>query len=349
MWKFENGEWIFISPSACFADGDGGDGGGSDEDGGSGGDGGGDGGSGAGDAASGNEGGGQGGGDGLLANADKGKAAGNEGEVTTDPETGRPSNVPEQFWNKDERTVNTDALLKSWGDTKTAHDKAVNDLKAAQSKNGTVPEKPEDYLTDDIVKDGVIPPPEGAENIGPIAADDPGLQAFLQSAHKHGVTAEAVAGILADMTLVADPHVAKPFDEAAELAKLGDQGPQMAGTVKVWVDGLAEKNIMPKDMHDAAMRFGKTADGVKVLNFFRELSGAPNIPVFDTPGGEALPTRDQWYANMPDARKEPDKYAEWQKQGEQLFGTGNTGRIEGGLGMPSSHSALSSSRETKRG
>lgn len=330
MWVFENGEWTFKSSIFCSAEGDDAGTDGGDADGGGGGN------SGESDAADGGADGDKGkggsGGDGLLANADADKAAGKDGQVTTDPNTGRPSNVPEQFWDAEKKAVNVDAWAKAWGETKAAHDKTANELKSLRDKNGTVPEKPEDYLSEDHVKAGEIPPPDGVKNLGPIKTDDEGLQAFLQSAHKNNLTGDQVANLIADMMQVADPMV-QVFDEAAEMEKLGNNGPAMAGTVKVYVDGLKEKGIMPDDMYNATLRFGKTADGIKVLNFFRELNGDRSLPVFEPEPDGGLPSRDQWSRSMPDRNKDPDGFKKWQDQGKRLFGEGNKG-IPTGLGVP---------------
>ena len=178
----------------CFADDDPGDGAGGD-DGSGGGSGGGDGDGGQGEG--GDQGGdGEGDGDGgkpnagLMANADGkdeqegDKDSGKTLEFTSDGKT-ETLTVPAKFVGEDGE-INQGAILKSALDAGKSVRQLQNDL--AEAKKGVVsgdaPETAEEYLSDDVIKDGVFQKPEGVGKLSDIPSDDPGLVGFTEIAKK---------------------------------------------------------------------------------------------------------------------------------------------------------------------
>lgn len=279
---------------------------------------------------------------------DKGGKADDKGDGSADEKVtigadGRPSNIPEQFWDAKTKSVNSPALLKAFNDTKAAHDKLV------AKAGGTPPEKPEEYLTGDFLKDGKLQRPEGVVNARDVPANDPGLVGFAAIAHKHGLTPKQFQGIVAETMVLADKFVPKPLDPDAELRALGPNGINVVSGVKTWLDGLVDAKKIDVKTRNNAIRFGRTAEGMKTLLAFRNLSGAKPIPLGEAVDGtEELPTREQWYANMPDREKDPDAYEKWRAQGEKIFGTGPGGSSPSGLGVPASRSASRRSIEARK-
>lgn len=253
--------------------------------------------------------------------------------------------VPAQFWdakaNDGKGAINQAALLKSFNDTKAAHDRLATQIK--NGVVGTMPEKAADYLTADVLKDGVFKRPDGVVKLSDIKADEPALVKWTEIAHKHKLTAEQFHGIISDTMILADGFSDEPYDADKEMAKLGgaDVAKPAMRTIKSWLGGLHQAEALTAEEYAFAVAIGKTAVGVQTLNKLRAQTGQKIIPLNTTEHvQDELPTKDQWYASKPDHRKEPDAYAKWQQQGEALFGTGAAGTSQAGLGVPASTGAV---------
>lgn len=299
---------------------------------------------------SGGDAGGGGGEAGLLGNAGTGGEGEGGGEGGGDDKGGETArfvmdgdnkiDVPEQFWDSEKGEVNQTALLKSFSDTKTALRQNQNELaELKKSGKGEVPEKAEDYLSEDVIVDGVFNAPEGVTRLENIPSDDPGLVGMAEVAQKHGLTPDQFKGIVTDAMLLADGFMPEPFNEKAELEKLGENGAALVSGLRTWADGLLANGHLSEDEHAYTLAFGQTAIGVSTLNKLRADMQGHTIPLGNAGAGEGLPSKEQWYASMPKANEDPDAYAKWQKQGEQIFGTEPAGSSQSGLGVPASRGA----------
>lgn len=344
-----------------FAD-DGGEeaggGGGSAGDGGQGGEG-----EGGDDAGKGGDGGGSGDGDeggegakpgeGLMANA--GKGGGDEGDQDSDKTIQFASDgktedltVPKK-WIGEDGEINHGAILKSALDAGKSVRQLQNELAEAKKgvkpeDGGDVPEKPEGYLTDDVIQDGVFQKPEGVGKLSDIPADDPALVGFTEIAKEAGLTPGQFKTILSKTMLMADGMTPEPFDEAAEAEKFGPNAKAVAVTNKTWADNMHEAGVLSDAEWAHLCEMGKTAVGLSVVNKIRMQTGGKNIPANQTGVAGELPSKQEWYNNKPDHRTDPDGYAKWQEQGKELFGEGAAGSSEAGLGLPSSQGGSMQSR-----
>ena len=296
---------------------------------------------------SGGDAGGAGGEGGLMANAgdgggdEGGKGGEGGGEGSGDGrfimDGDSKVEVPEQFWDAEKGEVNQSALLKSQGDNQKALRQTQNELaELKKSGKGDIPENAEDYLSDDVITDGVFAAPDGVERLQGIPVDDPGLVGMAEMAQKHGLTPEQFTGIVTDAMLLADGFMPEPFDEKAELEKLGDKGQALVSGLRTWADGLMTNGHLSEDEHAYLLAFGQTAIGVTTLSKLRADMQGQAIPLGNATAGDGLPSKDQWYANRPDPGADPDGFAKWQKQGEQIFGTDPAGTSQSGLGVPAS-------------
>ena len=251
----------------------------------------------------------------------------------------RPDNIPEQFWNAEKGEVRVDELAKSYFDIREAHNKLLNE------KGGDVPEDVDGYFTDDNVKDDVFQVDGEVKNIEPIKSDDPALRHFAELAQSVGISPQQFTALASGMTVFADGLMPAPFDEAAELASLGDDGPKMASGLKAWANTLAADSAGELQLSDAEynylMAFGKPAIGIRVLNKIRaSVTGGPVIPVDLDTTEEGLPSVNEWYAMKPDPRTDLAAYEKWSAMGEQIFGTGTSGGDIGrGVGVQQGHGA----------
>lgn len=299
---------------------------------------------------------------GLLADADEEDPA--EGEDKTpkgDDKTPKSyktkigdteHEVPAAFWdakaNDGKGGINVVALLKSHGDTKANHDRLANELAEAKKNGGAKPpEKPEGYLTADVLKDGLFLKPEGTVRMQDIKADDPGLVLMAQVAHKHGLSLAQFKGIVSDVMIGADGFLPEPLDTAAELAKLGGEKaiPQVRA-LKSWITNLHTGGILSADEYAHLIGVGQRAIGVTALNKIRTATGAKPIPLGEGGVDGVLPSKEEWYANKP-PHTDTVAYEKWVKQGEDVFGTAPAGS-SGTFGVPASSTSATTAKADDR-
>lgn len=324
----------------CFIDGDGDDGGG-----GSGGDG---------DGDQGDDDDGDGGEDdaakadaGLMADAEEGDAEGEKDSGKTiefkgdkDTET---LNVPDKFWDKEADKLNEGAVLKSALEAGKEVRKLQNEL--TEAKKGVpsgldkeVPEDADGYLGDGkgddaFIKEGHLQLGDDAKNLSPVSVDDPVVKQFAEIAKEEGFSKERFERIVSKVLTSVDDNV-PTIDLEAEAEKFGPNAKAVAGTNKAWADNMLESGAISQAEHVHLQNMGGTAVGLSVVNKLRIATGGKAIPVGESGVDGELPSKEEWYASKPDHNKEPDAFAKWQKQGEQIFGTGHGGSSQSGLGRP---------------
>jgi hypothetical protein len=183
----------------------------------------------------------------------------------------RPEGLPDQFWDAEKGEVRLAELIKSQADLRRIVSRGEH----------KPPPTPDDYKlpTGDTIPADLIKP------------DDPLWKATCAAAHARGFSQadlEALAKpfleTLAELTKDArplSPEEAKAAQEqamAAEMAKLGAQGPAMVRGVDTWLKGLAAKQVLTAD-ELAALRSVGTADGVRALAKLRELAGERSLGI----------------------------------------------------------------------
>lgn len=303
-------------------------------------------------------------GEGLMSSATGGEAEGNEGDIDLtgadqtgdtgradlDPGT-RPEGLADQFWNDETKEVRIPELAKSYNEAAKQQAKLANEVKELKEAKGIAetPKTAEAYLEAEglFSEDGDFILPEGTDRVRAFPADDPALAVFAEIAHKHAFTEKQFHGALGDFLTKMNPMLPEPLNEAAEMEALGEGGKGLVQANRTWADGLLKSGQINAIGHGLAVSMGATAEGVKLINQFRALSGEAEIPLGPTEEGGTQVTKEEWYANTPSRDDKPAVWAEWEAQGKELFGEAPAGTSPAGMGMPSSRSGVSSPKTTK--
>lgn len=214
------------------------------------------------------------------------------------PKDGRPVGLPEKFWDATKKAPKTDDIVKAYVDLEKAH----GALKRGKGPAGDVPESPDGYFGDKFEV------PEGAKNI-PVPADDPGLKASAKVFHKHGIPKDVAVGIVKDMLVEMNDHVAAPVDPDAEMESLGKGGPALLDGIFVWAEGRVNAGDFSDDDANVIAGLSETAAGVRFLAKFREMSGEQKIPIDPGTGKRGMS-----FTQIQDKYKEAVKAGDYAEQ-----------------------------------
>jgi len=240
----------------------------------------------------------------------------------------RPDHIPEKFWDAEKGTVKTDEMAKAYATLETAHGK----LKGNPAMKGDVPEKAEDYFGD---KGLTIPDDIKIDRVKDIPADDPALLAAAKAAKEAGIPRDVLLAFAPKFLGHLNEFLPEPMDVDAEMESLGKGGEALVTGLKTWLDGLHDSGELSAAELKQAYQFGASADGVRVLNKLRNMTGQQPIPM-NLPSGDGLPSKEELYAakRSDKYRTDPAYREKIEKQFEQVFGTEPAGTSQPGLGMP---------------
>lgn len=210
------------------------------------------------------------------------------------PDDGRPKGLADKFWNTKEKTVNVDALVKSYQDLEKSH----GELKRSKNGGGEVPENAEDYF-----KEGLKLPDE-VKNLT-LETDDPGLKAAAEVFKEEGIPKEVAHRIVTKMFARMDEHAPPPLNPEEELKALGKGGKALVDGLFVWADGLTEAGHFSDDDVDVIEVMMATAKGARLLNKFRSMTGEKPIPI-DPGTGQAAMSPAEWSEAYREAVKNKD-------------------------------------------
>ena len=185
-----------------------------------------------------------------------------EGEGAGDQGDGRPQGLADKFWDADKGEVRLDAMIKAHSDLEKAHGKLRRD------KGGDVPESADQYFTDGLDLGDAAP------NMVLDGPDDPGLKAWGEVCHKHGIGKELATDLAKNMMIMMNDHMPEIIDPDAEFEALGKNAEGQIEAVKVWTDGLARDGKLSQDDADVIADLAKTANGIRLLAKFREMRSA---------------------------------------------------------------------------
>ena len=217
-------------------------------------------------------------GDGDQGEGDKGE--GDKG----DEETGRPEGVPEQFWNEEKKEVDTEALLKSHKDTKTAYDKLKRDKGIAEA-----PEKSEEYFAEPLKFED-----DDLSNLPAPEVDDPLMNDFAQECHELGLSVDQARALAKGMYKRMDARAPEAIDRESEIKSLGENGENVVDGVFTWLEGMEKSGDLSERDVEIAGQLSQTADGIRFMNKFRTMTGQQPLPVASL-GGEQMSAQD-WYS-----------------------------------------------------
>lgn len=152
-------------------------------------------------------------------------------------------------------------------------------------------------------------------------AEDPIIKGLTEIAAKSGMTQGAVDDFLKTAAEMAKAGLFDTgFDPAAEMAALGENAAGRRREVEIFADALKSRGEGFDDgMHQELMSLSPTANGIKLVEFFRKLAGpAGEIVAPDKSGPtakeEALA---KWREQRVDPRYQTDK--DFRKATEKLF------------------------------
>lgn len=224
-----------------------------------------------------------------------------DGEPPKAGADGRPAGLAEKFWDPTKKEIRIDALIKAHTDT----EKAFRDHKRAGQIGGEVPEDASGYFAEGIQV------PEKADRFTSLAADDPGVKAFADVCKARGIGKDLAAGILSDMLVAMNEHQPVPVDREQEMKSLGNGGPALVDGLFTWCEGLEAAGQFSGDDLDVIERMAGTANGIRLLAKFRNMTGEQPIPV-DPGGGVQGISLDQLDTQYKAAVKKGD-YAEQER------------------------------------
>lgn len=275
---------------------------------------------------------------GTLLDLAKEGEGGKEDDDTTpgidlgDDETGRPSYVPEKFWDKDSKAPRTEVIMKSYAELERDFKRNQQGLPEG------VPKEVTGYFTEAIVKDGKVIMPEGLKNSFDVKADDAGLTALAQVCMDNGIPVAAWEKLVPAYYAAQDEAMGPPISIEEEMNRLGPNKKDMLLTNGNYLDSLVAQGVVPADKLEMLKSvFFSYAEGVQALDYLRLGAGHAPIPIGDT-RPMAKHTEAELQEMMGDKRYNVDKAFtdEVDKGYEDLYGTepaGSSVPTEDGIAM----------------
>jgi len=212
-----------------------------------------------------------------------------EGVSYESSENRKPDWLPEKFYKDGKPQI--ESLAKSYGELETAFRRRKDEIAAEVREELTDttkrPESPDKYELPDLKDMGVI-----QEEL----AEHPMVEWFRDFAHERGMSNDDFA--VAVKQYVGNMASEQPNYEA-EVAKLGDDGPQRIEYVKNWVQANVTDEAERQLYEDTA----KTADGFKRVEQLIRRKGA-KIPDLEDP----MPSGEKSYAEIQSLMQSPAYY-----------------------------------------
>ena len=191
-----------------------------------------------------------------------------------DPDTGRPSNLPEKYWNNETKTINAASMLERHN--------------SLESKMGSFTGAPEEYAIPEELF------PEGSG----LTPDEKLIGEFSEVAKKHNMSQELYSELMALQvgSQFAAMQNQPSIDEAraAEMAKLGDDGERQIGIMTTAFENSISE--LPSGEREALLNgYRDAVVSASTAKFVQHLMGAAktvNLPNLNTPAGQGM-TRDE--------------------------------------------------------
>ena len=175
-----------------------------------------------------------------------------EGEDLENVEFERPDYFPEKFWNKKDGP-DVEGLAKGY----------VEVEKAFHKKNSKAPES---YDLKVLEQTG-------------ISNDDPEIKFASSWAKSNNVSQESFNELVSKVLEIRGQAEAEAeINEKEERAKLGENANEKIQSMVNWGRKLVSQGILNKDDFEEFKIMGGTAQGIRILNIFRGMTGEKEIP-----------------------------------------------------------------------
>lgn len=162
---------------------------------------------------------------------------------------------------------------------------------------------------------------EARAALGLAEADDPIVKGLSEIAAKSGMTQGAVDDFLRTAAAMAKAGLFETgFDPAAEVEALGENAAGRRREVEIFADALRSRGEGFDDgMYQELMSLSPTANGVKLVEYFRKLAGPAGQIEAPESGGPS--PKDQLMAKFREQRADPryDTDKDFRKATEKLF------------------------------
>lgn len=225
----------------------------------------------------------------------------------------RPEYVPEQFWNTETGETNTEALVKSWKDTRKAYEQKLTD--------GNIPTSQEGYYK--VSEDGNVVL-DGYENLPAIASNDELFASFVEAAHGANLTRDQFTSITDAYFAYVDKVVgAEKFDPQAILGRI-DSDPQRAKNLVDGVDVYLNGIGLDEAGEQVASQLMSSADGIL---FVAKLMADRGLDVIAKghevdPEGDKAKLTEEWHAlrkRQDEFGSKPELLKRFEQLGSQIF------------------------------
>jgi hypothetical protein len=211
----------------------------------------------------------------------------------------KPDFLPDEYWDA-EKGTKLEELMEAF----SKQEKSYEQLRTKMSKGNH--KAPKEYSTSDI---------------GEVNADDPLLETYTEWAKENGISQDAFTKLGKAFTEFQN-NVAQ--DAAINIEKekqlLGANADEIIQSNVQWGQGMVQKGIFTEADYQEIEILGGTANGQRVIQKIRSLSGEREIPVASIEG--QAPDKEELRAMVADPRYKTDiKYRKSvEKQYEEAFG-----------------------------
>ena len=175
----------------------------------------------------------------------------------------KPDYLPEEYWDA-EKGAKLEDLMEAFSKQAKTHEELRKKMSTGRHK------VPKEYSTEDL---------------GEINADDPLLEAYTEWAKETGISQEAFTKLGKTFAEIQNNAVQDAeININKEKQLLGANADEIIQSNVTWGRGMVQKGIFTEADYEEIELLGGTANGQRVIQKFRSLSGEKEIPVASIEG-----------------------------------------------------------------
>lgn len=195
----------------------------------------------------------------------------------------RPAYIPEALWDADKKALKEGTTADVLKELETQHKRAEGLRRELGKGTQVAPKTAKEYKLPQLTEEA----DKSAAAL--LKADDPFIGELAEAAHEAGMSQKQYENFLTKAARAlakhGDERAAPLTDDQlaairdAEFAKIGPNAPRVASAVEGWARGLiAQGHFNPAEVQEIKA-MAATADGLRVLNKLRTLTGGESIPM----------------------------------------------------------------------